>query len=172
MNASDPAGNLRDLVIITGMSGAGKSSAMACFEDAGYFCVDNLPPEMIASLTSLFNHEGSKVELAAIVSDARGGSYFEEIAGVVEELKSRETKFQILVLDADDQAIQNRFKETRRRHPLAPQSAIEEGQGLIAMTRLRHDHRHTTEGRHIIAIDFQGPLIEFDGLGHLPHLQV
>jgi UPF0042 nucleotide-binding protein len=160
-------GNLRDLVIITGMSGAGKSSAMACFEDAGYFCVDNLPPEMIASLTALFNHSGSKVELAAIVSDARGGSYFDEIAGVVDELKSRGTRFQIVFLDADDQTIVNRFKETRRRHPLAPASAVEEGiaaeRGLLAPIReLADEVIDTTELsparlRRVIAEDFLTP---------------
>jgi RNase adapter protein RapZ len=82
-----PAGsNLDDLVIITGFSGAGKSTAMAVFEDAGYFCVDNLPPEMIRSLTELFMHEGSNVECAAIVSDVRGGAYFDDLAAVLEEL--------------------------------------------------------------------------------------
>ena len=68
---------LEDLVVITGYSGAGKSTAMAVFEDAGYFCVDNLPPEMIRALVELFVHEGSKVERAAVVSDVRGGDYFE-----------------------------------------------------------------------------------------------
>ena len=66
-----------DLVVITGFSGAGKSTAMAVFEDAGYFCVDNLPPEMIGSLAELFMHEGSKVERAAVVCDVRGGGYFD-----------------------------------------------------------------------------------------------
>ena len=69
--------SIQDFVVITGFSGAGKSQAMACFEDAGYFCVDNLPPEMIASLAELFAHEGSKVERAAVVCDVRGGTYFE-----------------------------------------------------------------------------------------------
>ncbi|MDX6661595.1 MAG: RNase adapter protein RapZ, partial [Solirubrobacteraceae bacterium] len=79
-----PAGShLSDFVIITGFSGAGKSTAMAVFEDAGYFCVDNLPPEMIRSLTELFMHEGSKVECAAIVSDVRGGDYFDDLAAVL-----------------------------------------------------------------------------------------
>ena len=64
--------SLDDLVVITGYSGAGKSTAMAVFEDAGYFCVDNLPPEMIRSLAELFLHEGSAVERAAVVSDVRG----------------------------------------------------------------------------------------------------
>src|ERR1700747_2044876 len=75
---------MQDFVVITGFSGAGKSTAMNVFEDAGYFCVDNLPPEMIRSLVELFVHEGSKVERAAVVSDVRGGVYFEALRAVVE----------------------------------------------------------------------------------------
>ena len=66
------ASALTDLVVITGFSGAGKSTAMAAFEDEGYFCVDNLPPEMIRSLVDLFMHSGARVARAAVVSDARG----------------------------------------------------------------------------------------------------
>src|SRR5436309_7214244 len=77
---------LEDLVVITGLSGAGKSTAMAVFEDAGYFCVDNLPPEMIRALVELFVHEGSKVERAAVVSDVRGGDFFEAMVEVIDEL--------------------------------------------------------------------------------------
>ena len=77
---------LEDLVVITGFSGAGKSTAMNVFEDAGYFCVDNLPPEMIRALVELFVHEGSKVERAAVVSDVRGGDYFEALRAVLEDL--------------------------------------------------------------------------------------
>src|SRR5438445_6813655 len=79
---------LTDLVIITGFSGAGKSTAMAVFEDEGYFCVDNLPSEMIRSLVELFVHRGSKVARAAVVSDVRGGSYFDGLAAMLDDLKS------------------------------------------------------------------------------------
>ena len=79
---------LTDLVVITGFSGAGKSTAMAAFEDAGYFCVDNLPSEMIRSLVELFMHEGSKVQRAAVVSDVRGGSYFEGLAAMLDDLRA------------------------------------------------------------------------------------
>src|SRR5919112_446461 len=79
-----PRSRLEDLVVITGYSGAGKSTAMQVFEDAGYFCVDNLPPEMIAGLVELFMHEGSKVERAAVVSDVRGGAYFVALQKVKE----------------------------------------------------------------------------------------
>src|SRR5437868_13569724 len=82
-----PGSALNDLVLITGFSGAGKSTAMAAFEDEGYFCVDNLPPEMIRSLAELFMHAGSRVERAAVVSDVRGGAYFSKLAAVLGELR-------------------------------------------------------------------------------------
>ncbi len=119
--------HLQDLVVISGFSGAGKSTAMAVFEDAGYFCVDNLPPEMIRSLVELFTHEGSKVERAAIVSDVRGGEFFEPLQGVLDELHTRELPARVLFLDADDLTLMDRYKETRRRHPLAPESSIASG---------------------------------------------
>src|SRR3954463_3797256 len=75
------------LVVISGHSGAGKSEAIAAFEDGGYFCVDKLPPRMIGSLGELFRHEGSGVERAAVVSDVRGGEYFDELVAVVDELE-------------------------------------------------------------------------------------
>src|SRR5438445_11545905 len=77
-----------DLVIITGLSGAGKSTAMAVFEDEGYFCVDNLPSEMIRSLVDLFMHKGSKVERAAVVSDVRGGRYFDRLTSMLDDLRA------------------------------------------------------------------------------------
>ena len=79
---------LQDLVVISGLSGAGKSSAMNVFEDAGYFCVDNLPAEMIGTLADLFMHQGSKVELAAVVCDSRGGEYLPALAGVTRWLRT------------------------------------------------------------------------------------
>jgi UPF0042 nucleotide-binding protein len=112
-------GNIDDFVVITGFSGAGKSQAMACFEDAGYFCVDNLPPEMIASLAELFAHEGSKVERAAVVCDVRGGKYFEGLAKVLDDLDERGNTHRLLFLEAGEDVLLDRYKETRRRHPLA-----------------------------------------------------
>jgi UPF0042 nucleotide-binding protein len=110
---------MRDFVVITGFSGAGKSQAMACFEDAGYFCVDNLPPEMIAGLAELFEHEGSKVERAAVVSDVRGGEFFDGLSQVLGELEGRGLPHRLLFLEASEDVLVNRYKETRRRHPLA-----------------------------------------------------
>jgi UPF0042 nucleotide-binding protein len=116
---------MEDFVLITGISGAGKSQAMATFEDAGYFCVDNLPPEMIRSLAELFGHEGSKVERAAVASDVRGGDYFDTLVQVLDDLDAAGLPYRILSLEADDPVLINRFKETRRRHPLANGGSVE-----------------------------------------------
>jgi len=118
---------LEDFVVITGFSGAGKSTAMNVFEDAGYFCVDNLPPEMIRSLMELFVHRGSKVERAAVVSDVRGGVYFEALRAVVDDLDALGLAHHVLFLDASEQTLVTRYKETRRRHPLAPEGSVAAG---------------------------------------------
>jgi RNase adapter protein RapZ len=122
MSARGGAGDrhgIRDFVLITGFSGAGKSQAMATFEDAGYFCVDNLPPEMIGSLAELFGYEGSKVERAAVVCDVRGGDYFDGLSRVLDDLHGRDFPVRMLFLEANEEVLLDRFKETRRRHPLA-----------------------------------------------------
>jgi RNase adapter protein RapZ len=134
---------LRELVVITGFSGAGKSTAMNVFEDAGYFCVDNLPPEMIRSLVELFVHEGSKVERAAVVSDVRGGVYFDALRAVVDDLDALGLTHHVLFLEAAEQTLVTRYKETRRRHPLAPEGSVAAGVGaeraLLEPLRSRAD---------------------------------
>lgn len=131
------------LVVITGHSGAGKSEAIAAFEDGGYFCVDNLPPRMIESLGELFRHEGSGVERAAVVSDVRGGEYFEGLVQVLDDLEQNGLKPQVLFLEADEETLLDRYKETRRRHPLAPEGRIVDGiraeRELLAPLRERAD---------------------------------
>ncbi|MGH2744047.1 MAG: RNase adapter RapZ, partial [Thermoleophilaceae bacterium] len=130
---------IQDFVVITGFSGAGKSQAMATFEDAGYFCVDNLPPEMIGSLADLFGHEGSKVERAAVASDTRGGAYFDGLIKMLDELDGRGLPYRLLYLEASEPVLINRFKETRRRHPLANGGSVEAaiGQERALLTTLR-----------------------------------
>ncbi len=131
------------MVVITGHSGAGKSEAIAAFEDGGYFCVDNLPPRMIGSLGELFRHEGSGVERAAVVSDVRGGDYFDELLAVLDELEADGLKPKVLFLEADEETLVDRYKETRRRHPLAPEGSIVDGiraeRELLAPLRERAD---------------------------------
>jgi RNase adapter protein RapZ len=121
------AGSLTDLVVISGYSGAGKTLAMQVFEDSGYFCVDNLPPEMIRSLADLFTHGGSKVERAAVVCDLRGGDYFGSLVRVLEDLRGAGVTHRVLFLQADEQTLITRYKETRRRHPLAPEGNVSDG---------------------------------------------
>lgn len=136
-------GELKALVVITGHSGAGKSEAIAAFEDGGYFCVDNLPPRMIGSLGELFRHKGSAVEYAAVVSDVRGGEYFEDLIAVLEELDRDGLGPMVLFLEADEETLLDRYKETRRRHPLAPEGRIVDGiraeRALLAPLRERAD---------------------------------
>jgi UPF0042 nucleotide-binding protein len=149
---SDPeaVSALTDLVIITGFSGAGKSTAMAAFEDEGYFCVDNLPSEMIQTLVELFKHAGSKVARAAIVSDVRGGSYFQGLETMLDDLRGSGVAHRVLFLDADEQTLLTRYKETRRRHPLAPSGNVAEGiareRALLAPLRGRADVVIDTSG--------------------------
>ena len=142
--------HLEDFVIISGLSGAGKSSAMNVFEDAGYFCVDNLPAEMIRSLAELFRHPGSKVERAAVVSDSRGGEYLSALAGVIDELDEAEIVHRVLFLESDEQTLLNRYKETRRRHPLAPHGSVVDGiraeRELLIPVRERADWCIDTSG--------------------------
>jgi RNase adapter protein RapZ len=116
-----------DLVVITGYSGAGKTEAIAAFEDGGYFCVDNLPPRMIGALGELFRHEGSRVRRGAVVSDVRGGEYFDELVGVLEDLEADGLEPTVIFLEADERTLVDRFKETRRRHPLAPEGRVIDG---------------------------------------------
>jgi RNase adapter protein RapZ len=131
------------LVIITGHSGAGKSEAIAAFEDGGYFCVDNLPPRMIAGLGELFTHKGSGVENAAIVSDVRGGEYFDDLLAVLDDLERDGPEPHLLFLEADEETLLDRYKETRRRHPLAPEGRLVDGiraeREMLAPLRERAD---------------------------------
>ncbi len=141
-DGADPAREV-ELVVITGHSGAGKSEAIAAFEDGGYFCVDNLPPRMIGSLGELFRHEGSGVECAAVVSDVRGGDYFDDLLQVLDDLQADGLKPTVLFLEADEETLVDRYKETRRRHPLAPEGRIVDGiraeRELLAPLRERAD---------------------------------
>ncbi len=142
-NGGPVPGKQVEMVVITGHSGAGKSEAIAAFEDGGYFCVDNLPPRMIGSLGELFRHEGSGVERAAVVSDVRGGDYFDDLLHVLDDLDSDGLKPRVLFLEADEETLLDRYKETRRRHPMAPEGRIVEGiraeRDLLAPLRERAD---------------------------------
>lgn len=120
------ADNLQ-LVIITGMSGAGKTVAIQSFEDMGYFCIDNMPPNLIPKFWELIKESG-KVTKMALVVDLRSRSFFEEIQNMLVEIEN--TNFidtSILFLDASDEELVARYKETRRTHPMAMNGLVTEG---------------------------------------------
>ncbi|KXG44384.1 RNase adapter RapZ [Tepidibacillus infernus] len=116
------------LIIITGMSGAGKTVAIQSLEDLGFYCVDNLPPVLIPKFVDLMVQSGGKINRAALVIDLRGREFFETLSDALEALEqSDKLYYQILFLDADDKTLVRRYKETRRRHPLLNESSPIEG---------------------------------------------
>lgn len=106
------------LFIVSGLSGAGKSTVISILEDSGYFCVDNLPPELIPKFAELFQMGSGEHQRAAVVCDIRGGSHFDGLFQALDTLDSMKVPYQILFVEADDQTIIKRYKETRRSHPL------------------------------------------------------
>lgn len=113
-------------LIITGMSGAGKSHCVKYFEDIGYYCVDNLPPSLIPTFAMLSRQSGNMERIALIV-DIRGGEMFQELFPSLEQLTLLEIPYRILFLDASDAVLIKRFKETRRMHPLAQDGRVQDG---------------------------------------------
>jgi UPF0042 nucleotide-binding protein len=114
-----PKRSALELLIVTGQSGAGKSEAIHCFEDLGFFCVDNLPPALIPKFAELCMHSEGKVSRAAVVVDARGGAFFDDLAASLAEVERLGCDYRIVFLAASDEALVRRYKVTRRRHPLA-----------------------------------------------------
>ena len=111
-------------IIVTGLSGAGKTEATRSLEDMGYFCVDNLPPKLIPKFAEACVQSQGKISKVALVIDIRGGIFFDDLFESLNYLKNQDFKYEILFLDASDEVLVKRFKETRRSHPLAPGSRI------------------------------------------------
>lgn len=130
-------------VIITGMSGAGKSSVLKFLEDLGYFCVDNLPPMLIPKFAEVCMKAGSDIDKVALGIDIRGGRLFNDLFNTMEEL-DMESERTILFLDASDDVLIKRYKETRRSHPLARndrvQTGIEKERELLEDVKKRADY--------------------------------
>lgn len=113
------------IVLITGLSGAGKSVAVNSFEDLGFFCVDNLPPTFIAKFAELCLQSEGKISKIALVCDMRGGAFFDDLFEALIELEDNEMEYDILFLEASSEVLLRRFKETRRRHPLSEVGLLE-----------------------------------------------
>ena len=114
-------------VIVTGMSGAGKSTALKMFEDFGYFCVDNLPIPLIKTFAKIAYDEHTDIDNVAIGIDIRNGKNLEEVSMYLSALEEDKVHYEILFLESADEILVKRYKETRRRHPLAAEGRIEDG---------------------------------------------
>ncbi len=114
-------------VIITGLSGAGKSQAIKYMEDFGFYCIDNLPPTLIPKFAELCHQSQGTLDKVALVIDIRGGMFFDDLFSSLGDLKKLGYKYEILFLDASDETLIKRFKETRRIHPLLTDGSIGEG---------------------------------------------
>jgi len=115
------------LLILSGLSGSGKSTAVKSLEDIGFYCVDNLPPSLLNSFIELCSATPQVIENAALVIDVREGYFFQNSVDAINELKSGGISFEILFLDSSNETLVKRFKETRRKHPLSVDGNILEG---------------------------------------------
>ncbi len=124
-NSAWDISHMPELVIVSGMSGAGRTEAMHVFEDLGYFCVDNMPARLMVSLLELTGMPGQPDEQRrlAVVCDARNGDFFSELSSELEKIKEAGIDYRILFLDADDDKLIARYKSSRRRHPLCTDGA-------------------------------------------------
>lgn len=116
-----------EVLIITGMSGAGKSQAMKIMEDMGYYCMDNLPPMLLSKFVELVYESKKPIKKIAVVVDIRGGEFFNDLFESLENLSNKNIEYKILFLDASDNVLIKRYKELRRPHPLKPNGSITEG---------------------------------------------
>lgn len=114
-------------VVVTGMSGGGKSTALRMLEDAGFYCVDNLPVPLIEKFVELIAAPGGEVSKVALGLDVRADQAFEDVQHVLEKLRENGYHFEILFMEATDSTLVKRYKETRRVHPLSPDGRVEDG---------------------------------------------
>ena len=138
--------NSKQLIIITGVSGAGKSSAMAFMEDAGYYCIDNMPPELMTTFVSLLANNSEYYNKVAMVVDVRSGHIFEKIIASINDVEQYGYTSKIVYLDINDAEALKRYELTRRKHPFADkfngniQNALDYEKEILAPLRLKADH--------------------------------
>ncbi len=135
------------ILIVTGLSGAGRTTASNVIEDLGWFVIDNLPPTLIQRVSDLAFAPGSSVTRLALVADARGREFFAALVGTIRELRRSESDVRVLYLEADDEALVRRFEETRRRHPSAA------GAGVLVGIRREREKLSELRGMADLIID-------------------
>lgn len=125
-----------EFIIVTGMSGAGKSRAVDALEDIGYYCVDNLPPVLLAQFAQLLEGSKHSANKIALVVDARGADLLEDFEQGLKDMESRGISYRVMFLDCDDQVLVRRYKETRRRHPLTEVGDVSVQQAIMRERKL------------------------------------
>lgn len=139
---------IMDFVLITGLSGAGKTEAVRCLEDIGYFCVDNLPPAFIPKFAEIAGQSRGKITRVAVVIDVRGAAFFEDLWTALNRLKEQRFRIEVLFLEATDEALLKRFKESHRPHPLEKEAG-----GLLAGIKEERKRLEELRGRGTRIID-------------------
>lgn len=147
INMPNPQSN--ELIIITGMSGAGKSVAVRSFEDLGFYCIDNLPPTLLPTFVNLMKESTKGITRMVAVMDLRGGDFFSSLIDAIDQIAEEDiVETKILFLDADDEVLVRRYKETRRSHPLAstgrPLDGIRHERELLTEVKERSQYIYNT----------------------------
>lgn len=135
-----------ELIIVTGLSGAGKSRTVNALEDIGFFCVDNMPPKLISKFVEIGMQSKGEIERMAVVTDIRGGELFDGLFEELDLLRSKEFEYKLLFLTASDEVLIRRYKETRRKHPLVGtlcnslEEAVKQERKIMSNARERADY--------------------------------
>ncbi|NLI92157.1 MAG: RNase adapter RapZ [Peptococcaceae bacterium] len=159
-----------NLVVITGLSGAGKTQALQSLEDMGFFCVDNLPPSLLEKFVELCSQSQGKINKAAVVCDLRGGEFFSSLNQALQDLAKSGFRYEILFLEASDEILVNRYKESRRRHPVSPQGNVLEGIRLERdqLSELRGSAHKIIDTSDLTSSQMKGKIRELFGKGNDP----
>lgn len=149
-------------VVVTGMSGAGKSTALNFFEDIGYFCVDNLPPTLMEKFAEICFSNGSGITKVALGIDIRGGKLFDDLFLYLDQLYKKDYDFDIVFLDCKDEILLKRYKESRRQHPLSKNESILEGISKERQITLSAKERATyvIDTTHLLTRELKAKLID------------
>ena len=149
-----------NFIIVTGMSGAGKSSAINFFEDMGYYCVDNLPPTLIKSFADLIVAQENKVSKVVLGIDTRGGGLFADLFTSLQELQAMGHTYEIIFFDCSEVELIKRYKETRRLHPLARGERVEEGirKEQDILREIKEKANHIIDTSYLLPKDTRGVL--------------